>query len=76
MSMRGLPVSHMLGTFVGMSCQKAHIPFSFMLNVCAVQLKCRSQRCNPLGGTEKSYSATPTVDGGRGVGLNYSLILN
>ena len=52
--------------FVGMSRQKAHIPLCSVLNVCAVQLKCRCQCCNPLGGTESDVSATPTVDGGRG----------
>ena len=64
MSMR--IVSVMRGTFVWMSRQKAHIPLCSVLNVCAVQLECRCQCRNPLGGTESDVSATPTVDRGRG----------
>ena len=66
MSMRVQPVSLILGIFLRMSRQKAHVPLCSLLNVCAVQLK-RIYLCrNPLGGTENDISATPTVDGDRG----------
>ena len=45
-------------TFVGMSRQKAHIPLCSMLNVRAVQSKCKCQRCHPLGGTEELLGHT------------------